>query len=602
MSRDIDRPSPALVEAELVLIAASAGFRRSARHVRFLRHLVAATLSGDVARLREMALGLEVFLRNPSRFDPRRDTIVRVEARRLRQKLQAYYAEEGQDARLEFALPVGGYLVDIKRRDRSSAATRPRSSVAVFELLALGADAHLVAAAAGLSAELAGALARLNGLRVVAAGAAPAGPSVAELKRASRGLNVASIVLGTVARHGPPDDPKLGIELRLVHAEDGALMWSRRAVFEPGLALEGLEPLARGIISVLHRQAALLQLQRIRLAGSRPLLPGLANGGPTPAALERLSLARVAMRSNSLDGYRKATAMAEAVALELPSYAPAFVALSQALMGQVGMTALPSEPSVEAARRAAERALELQPELADAHAQLGGICHSFDRDWPLAEAHLLAALRFAPALPLAHAAYGFALMMNRRFEEAHAAYAQARELDSIALLYRAHEALISIYEHDWERAAQGLDALLEVAPDHLIALALRAALHLYAGEWPQGQQAYVHISERFPKLSLGCCGLAQAHALLGQRAQAVHELAKLKAIFDAGYASPYQIAMVHARLDEPEQALHWLAQSARLHDYNFICTGVDPAFDGLRDHPAFDALLASNGLGHMARN
>ena len=84
--------SRAQVDAELARLAASAAFARSPRHVRFLTHLAHATLSGDTGRLREMAVGVDVFYRSQSRFDPRRDSIVRAEARRLRQKLARFEA------------------------------------------------------------------------------------------------------------------------------------------------------------------------------------------------------------------------------------------------------------------------------------------------------------------------------------------------------------------------------------------------------------------------------------------------------------------------------------------------------------------------------
>ena len=91
-------PSWALIDAEMARLAASALFRRSPRHLRFLRHLVQCSLNGEVARLREVVLGVEVFLRPAARFDPRQDSIVRVEARRLRQKLASWYADEGANA------------------------------------------------------------------------------------------------------------------------------------------------------------------------------------------------------------------------------------------------------------------------------------------------------------------------------------------------------------------------------------------------------------------------------------------------------------------------------------------------------------------------
>ncbi len=108
----------ALVDAELGRLAASAPFRRAHRHLRFLRHLLALARAGDSAGLREMALGVAVFHRRADQFDPRSDSIVRVEARRLRQKLADYYAGEGREAAIEFALPIGSYQIEVRPRLR----------------------------------------------------------------------------------------------------------------------------------------------------------------------------------------------------------------------------------------------------------------------------------------------------------------------------------------------------------------------------------------------------------------------------------------------------------------------------------------------------
>ena len=106
-----------LVAVELQRLAASAPFRRAHRHLRFLHHLLALSRAGDSAGQREMALGVAVFHRRPDQFDPRSDSIVRVEARRLRAKLAAYYAGEGRAARVEFQLPVGSYQLVLLHRE-----------------------------------------------------------------------------------------------------------------------------------------------------------------------------------------------------------------------------------------------------------------------------------------------------------------------------------------------------------------------------------------------------------------------------------------------------------------------------------------------------
>jgi TolB-like protein/Flp pilus assembly protein TadD len=592
-----DQLSSALVHAELERLAASAAFSRSPRHLRFLRHLVDAVLRGDTGRLREMALGVDVFYRSESRFDPRQDSIVRVEARRLRQKLARYYAQEGQDVRLVFALPVGSYVLEIRHRAPVPPSERHRVSLGVYALSAEGLAPGMAALAPILSAELVGALSRLNGLRVVAlAGVAPESDS-GELQRTAMRIQVASLAWGTMSRQAGVGPWRL--EMRLVRAADLRVTWQRETLADDAELMAALEALARGIIAELHREAAQHQLQRITLSGSHPMLPGLASGAPSAHTLERLALARVAMRGQSPENLRKASLLCEEALSAAPHCAPAYALLAETLLGSVGLTALPSLPTMETARRAAQRAIEIDPGLSDAHGLLGQIHLMLDHDWQRCEAAMLTALRLAPGSATVHARYGWLLMMNRRFDEAHASYAEARDLDPLSLRYRAHDALASLYEGHWEAAAAGLEDVLEVAPDDLVARALRAALHLYAGEVDAGLAAYTRLAEQFPKLSIGRCGLAQAHALRGDTVAARHELAHLQAIFELGYLSPYQIAMVHARLGDFEATMHWLGESARLCDFNYACVAVDPAFRALHGCAGFQQLLRATGRAHL---
>lgn len=583
--------SHALIDAELEQIAASATFRRSARHVRFLRHLVACKLVGDTGRLREIALGVDVFHRRAERFDPRQDTIVRVEARRLRQKLARYYAEEGQDARLDFVLPVGTYEIEIRKRSAGESMERQRASVAVLDIVNASGASGNHALAAGLGYELTSALARLNGLRIVAARAAAAPAPDADWRARVSGLKVFGAVTGELVSR----DGRLWLGLRLVRVEDGALLWSREVTLTPDSAADQLELLARAIVTTLHREAQRRQLERIRLSGTEPLVRGRANGD----VRERLDLARISMRQNTIDGFRKAEALAEEAIALAPDHAPAYVLLAQALIASVGMTVTPSLPAMESARLAAQRAVELDHELADAHGELGTIRFCFDRDWAGAETSMLRALRFAPAIATSHARYGWALMMNRRFDEARSEYAEAIELDPLSLLYRTHRALIELYARDFASARRGLEQVLEIAPDHLVARALLAALCLYEGKIDEGKRRYQEIAERFPRLSIGRCGLAQSYALLEDDAAARRELAWLHKASDAGYVSPYQLAMVYARLDDAGAAVDWLDRAAQSHDFNLVCVAVDPAFDPLRPVASFRDLLRGKGFAHL---
>lgn len=128
MKRD-DDASPALkppreqVELALARIEHSAAFRSSPRHRALLRHLVAHALDDDLASLKETLIAVQVFGRPAASFDPKLDSIVRVEARRLRARLADYHRGEGRDAAWRIELPVGSYVPTVASAE--PAATSP---------------------------------------------------------------------------------------------------------------------------------------------------------------------------------------------------------------------------------------------------------------------------------------------------------------------------------------------------------------------------------------------------------------------------------------------------------------------------------------------
>jgi adenylate cyclase len=119
-------PDPVLVRAQLDRILASPEFSSAGRHSRLLRYLVERTLAGDGEQLKEYVLGTEVFDRADS-YDPRLDSIVRVEARRLRTRLDDYYRGHGANDQLIIAVPTGSYLPVFSERS----APIPAAEVAV---------------------------------------------------------------------------------------------------------------------------------------------------------------------------------------------------------------------------------------------------------------------------------------------------------------------------------------------------------------------------------------------------------------------------------------------------------------------------------------
>jgi TolB-like protein len=119
-------PAPGLVREELARILASPGFVNAERLSRLLSFIVERTLDGRGAELKEYVLGTEVYDRGTG-YDPRLDSIVRVEMRRLRTRLEEYYAGPGAESRLVMHVPLGSYVPQFSPRAETTVAT-PRTA------------------------------------------------------------------------------------------------------------------------------------------------------------------------------------------------------------------------------------------------------------------------------------------------------------------------------------------------------------------------------------------------------------------------------------------------------------------------------------------
>ncbi len=104
------------VRAELDRVLAARGFATAGRLSKLLHYIVDKSLAGQTDQLKEYAVGVEVFDRD-EKYDPRLDSIVRVEAGRLRTRLDEYYSGEGAASAIRIGLPRGGYVATFERRN-----------------------------------------------------------------------------------------------------------------------------------------------------------------------------------------------------------------------------------------------------------------------------------------------------------------------------------------------------------------------------------------------------------------------------------------------------------------------------------------------------
>jgi len=576
--------SAALVATELARIESSPTFRRSPRHQRLLRYLVTRTLVGDASRLKESVLAVEVFDRDPSRFDPQKDTTVRVEARRLRQKLSRFYEREGADCALAIHLDAGGYVPTFELRPLAGLAGLP--SLLVLPFVNLSGDATLDAWCDALTDETIDALVQLPRLKVVARTTSFSfkGRHV-DVREIAREVGVRTLLEGSVQSRG--DGRR--VVAQLIDGATGIHLWSH--AFEADGADDVhrvVHALARAIVRGLSLQAGVTVLSR---AAHR-----ISEDAEARDCYQR---GRYLLGRHTRSAYQDAAALFDRAIDRDPSFALAWAAKAKACIGLYGMAVAPDPQMVHAARIAVAHALDLDPELGVAHAAASTLALAHDRNFARAERAALEAIRYAPGHAYVHHNYAWTLLFAGRFIEAEHEFGIAQELDPLDPMLRTHHALVDFYRRDFASAARSLRGVLEMEPQNLVARVLCASSLLGLGAFDEALAAFERIDADIPSDSIGLLGIVQAHALAGRHDQARAAFDALRARFGESRVGPYRMAIASSRLGDADEAFAWLDRAAAAHDLNLVCLAVDPSVDALRDDPRWKPALGRYGLPVM---
>ena len=219
------------IQAQLSRILASPGFRSSERLRRFLRFAVERTLAGEAAQLKEYLVGRDVFDRGSS-YDPRMDSIVRVEAQRLRKKLREYYQAHGSADSIRISFQAGSYVPAFTRPVRVDAAGAENTAspeppdprtVAVLPFSNLSPEPDQEYFCDGIAEDIINALTPIPEFKVIGRTTTLSlKRSTADLREMGVRLGAGTIVEGTVRKTGNV----LRISAKLVNSETQQVSWS----------------------------------------------------------------------------------------------------------------------------------------------------------------------------------------------------------------------------------------------------------------------------------------------------------------------------------------------------------------------------------------
>jgi DNA-binding winged helix-turn-helix (wHTH) protein/tetratricopeptide (TPR) repeat protein len=277
----------------------------------------------------------------------------------------------------------------------------------------------------------------------------------------------------------------------------------------------------------------------------------------------------------------------QAVSLD-PGFALAHVCVSDcyALHGVMGLRA-PHDVFPQA-RAAVLKALEIDPELAEAHSELGHIHMVYDLDWRRAHAAQKRALQINPRSAMAHHYMGLLMVPLDRLDEALDHVRHAQSLEPLAVNYNANIGMIHYYAGRYETAIAQLEATLEldVSFDHARSFLGRALLRL--GE---PEQALAQFKRRTSTTIGSAADIPTALALSGRTIEAQRELGQLLQMAQRQYVSPFDIATIYVALNQTEQSLEWLERALEQRAQPIMALRHDPAFRNLHPSPRFQRIL-----------
>lgn len=591
--------NPEAVREQLARVLSSDCFARSERVSKLLQFLVERRLEDREHELKESIIGVEVFGRRPD-YNPKVDSTVRTEAARLRARLGRYYATEGNRDQMVIELPKGGYVPSFRHLEAIPGAPKPARRrrlwlaaglasfaavgaamgvwwilnrnapirIAVLPLVDTSQDTASDYLADGLTSEIINDLSIIEGLAVRSQTSSFSlkGKRPSAREAGSR-LNADYILEGSILRAGQ----RLRINIQLVRARDDFPIWSAR--FEPELTdiVSVQDEISRGIVNSL----------RLKLGQGRRRYEANAEAYD-------LYLQARASATRLLPGDPEVIERFEKAIGKDPSFAPAYAGLAaaHAWRSSVGVAAPEQTDSINRMQAAAEKAIQLDPLLAEAHCALGAV-YARNGEWRQAEQSFRRALEIGPNVSSTHEFFAwFVLWPLGRIAEALREMRTAERNDPLSP--RAHRSLavVLLSAGRFDEAANQCE---QMPADAVYRNECLGRARLSQGR--SGEAILILANSRVNNWGY----LANAYARAGRRAEAERLMTEAPALYP-DRRGPYQFALVFAGFGDKDRTLEQLERFAGVGPVRIGTNLNSPEFAFLRGDPRTKALRKKVGL------
>ena len=410
----------------------------------------------------------------------------------------------------------------------------------------------------------------------------------ADIREVGATLSASHVLEGSLRKAGP----RVRITTRLTGVSDGYQLWSDKYDGEVDDIFDIQDQIAQAVLEKL--------MESFQDGSESPAeVKPLVKRSTTDMEAYNLYLqARFHMNKRTEAELKTAVDLCEQ-AIELDeAFAPPYAGMADALVLLAVQGGMKPADAIPKARRAAEKAIEIDESLAEAHTSLGTIRAAFEWDQEAAEKSFKRAIELNPSYATGHQWYGlWCLMPQRRFDECLEQYRQAIELDPLSQVLNAGLGWMQYLARSYDDAERTLRATLAENPGFVMAHDLLGQTLSQTDRIDDAIEELETSVSLSGRRSLSLAILAYLYGMAHRDGQLFVLRSEIESRLAAGYVSPYDMALVHCGLGNEDEAIEYLNLALEQRNPWLLLVGVEPLWDPMRGKPEFDAVVRAVGLG-----
>jgi TolB-like protein/Flp pilus assembly protein TadD len=401
-----------------------------------------------------------------------------------------------------------------------------------------------------------------------------------DLRTIGRELNVQAILNGRVTQHGD----ELSLSLELVDVQKDKVIWTEQYQRKTSDLVSLQSEIARDISTKLKSKLSGAEETKVSKTATAD-----------PEAYQAYLKGRYYWNRRTAENIKKAIEQFKIATDRDPNYALAFVGLADCYVVSNEYAGVPTSETVPRARSYAERALSLDPQLAEPHATLGWASESLWQ-WAEAEKEFKRAIELNPNYPTAYHWYSIFLRNMGRYDESATIITRAHELDPLSSVISVNVSRVDQVQNNHAASIENSLKIIELDPNFGAAYQYLALSYLKQerdAEAIAAAEKAVEITKR-SGVTLG--DLGHIYAATGKQTQARSVISELEDQYAHKKAIGQDIAAVYAGLGEKDKAFEWLERDFQVQNDRLPNIRWELQFESLRDDPRFKEMLKRMNL------